>query len=277
MHDIKSLFAAALVAGTIALGATFASAGERFIVLASTTSTDNSGLFKHILPMFTAITGIEVRVIARGTGQALQIGRDGDADVLLVHDTTAELAFVDEGYGVKRRRVMYNDFIIVGPRDDAAGIAGGHDVVASLKQIAQAGATFVSRGDDSGTNRAERRFWGSAGVDVTAASGTWYLEAGAGMGATLNIASAENAHTMSDRGTWLSFENRRDLKILVEGDPLLFNQYGVILIDPVRHPHVKEADGMALIEWLTSPIGQDAIASFRIEGEQLFFPNYNDR
>lgn len=275
MLRLTAFFAVALLAAAIALGAALAFAGTRFIVLASTTSTDNSGLFKHILPLFTAQTGIEVRVVARGTGQALQMGRDGDADVLLVHDTAAELKFVDEGYGVERRPVMYNDFIIVGPNDDPVAIAGSHDVVAALKQIANARATFISRGDDSGTNRAERRFWDSAGVDVDTASGTWYLEAGAGMGTTLNVAAAENSHTMSDRGTWLSFENRRDLAILVEGDLLLFNQYGVILIDPVRHPHVKKADGRALIAWLTSPEGQQEITSFRIGGEQLFFPNYD--
>lgn len=275
MLRLTRFFAAPLFAAAIALSAASPFAGERFIVLASTTSTDNSGLFKHILPLFTAKTGIGVRVVARGTGQALQMGRDGDADVLLVHDTAAELKFVGEGYGIERRTVMYNDFIIVGPKHDPAAIAGSHDAVAALKQIANAGATFVSRGDDSGTNRAERRFWNSAGVDVDTASGTWYLEAGAGMGATLNVAAAENAHTMSDRGTWLSFENHRDLVVLVEGDPLLFNQYGVILIDPVRHPHVKKADGRALIEWLTSPEGQKEIASFRIGGEQLFFPNYD--
>jgi tungstate transport system substrate-binding protein len=263
------------LAAAILLGAMPAHASERFIVLASTTSTDNSGLFKHILPLFTATTGIEVRVVARGTGQALQMGRDGDADVLLVHDTTAELKFVDEGYGIEWRPVMYNDFIIVGPKDDPAAIRGSHDVVSALKKIEDAGATFISRGDDSGTNRAERRFWDSAGVDVDTASGTWYLEAGAGMGATLNVAAAENTHTMSDRGTWLSFENRRDLVVLVEGDPLLFNQYGIILIDPLRHPHVKQADGMALIEWLTSPEGQQEIAAFQIGAEPLFFPNYD--
>ena len=277
MPRSTSFLAATLLAAAILLGAMPTLAGDRFVVLASTTSTDNSGLFKHILPLFTAKTGIEVRVVARGTGQALQMGRDGDADVLLVHDTAAELKFVDEGYGIERRQVMYNDFIIVGPHDDPAAIAGSHDVVAALKNIADAGATFVSRGDDSGTNRAERRFWNSAGVDVDAASGTWYLEAGAGMGATLNVAAAENSYTMSDRGTWLSFENRRDLAILVEGDPLLFNQYGVILIDPARHPHVKKADGMALIEWLTSPEGQQEIASFKIGGQQLFFPNHDGR
>ena len=275
MPQLGPVVAATLLAASILLGAASAVADERFVVLASTTSTDNSGLFKHILPPFTAKTDIEVRVVARGTGQALQMGRDGDADVLLVHDATAELKFIDDGYGIERRQVMYNDFIIVGPKDDPATIAGTHDVVAALKRIADTGVTFVSRGDDSGTNRAERRFWNSAGVDVDTASGTWYLEAGAGMGATLNVAAAESTYTMSDRGTWLSFENRRDLVVLVEGDPLLFNQYGVILIDPRRHPHVKRGDGMALIEWLTSPEGQKQIASFQIGGEQLFFPNHD--
>ena len=273
MHGIKSLFAAALVAGTIALGATFASAGERFIVLASTTSTDNSGLFKHILPMFTAITGIEVRVIARGTGQALQIGRDGDADVLLVHDTTAELAFVDEGYGVKHRRVMYNDFIIVGPENDPAGIRGVKSVVDGMARIARTGNFFVSRGDDSGTHKKELAIWHMAGIDAAKSSGQWYREAGAGMGATLNTASAMPAYALSDRGTWLKFENRGGLRLLAENDPLFVNPYGVILINPARHPYVKAKLGQAFIDWITGAEGQAAIAAYRIKGSQAFFPN----
>ncbi len=265
---------ASLVALSVILGTSPGSAGDRYIVLASTTSTENSGLFKHILPMFESETGIEVRVVARGTGQALQMGRAGDADALLVHDKKAEIAFVERGFGVKRHEIMYNDFIVIGPASDPAEIASTANVVDAFRAIADIQATFVSRGDDSGTNRAELRFWESAGIDVKSVSGTWYLEAGAGMGATLNVAAAEDAHTMSDRGTWLSFENPRDLTVLVEGDPRLFNQYGVILINPARHAHVKVSDAMALIEWLTSHRGQAAIASFQIRGEQLFFPNY---
>jgi tungstate transport system substrate-binding protein len=246
---------------------------EKYITLASTTSTENSGLFGHILPLFTQASGIEVRVVARGTGQALQMARDGDADVLLVHDKDGELKLVEEGFAVERRDVMYNDYVVVGPSEDPAGIRGLGDVVAGFKKIAETGSTFVSRGDDSGTHRAELRFWQEAGVDARAASGTWYLEAGAGMGATLNIAAAKPAYTLSDRGTWLSFENRADLELLLAGDPRLFNQYGAMLVNPERHPHVKKDWGMAFLDWITSPEGQEAIASFTIGGEQLFFPN----
>jgi len=246
---------------------------EKYITLASTTSTENSGLFGHILPLFTQASGIEVRVVARGTGQALQMARDGDADVLLVHDKDGELKLVEEGFAVERRDVMYNDYVVVGPSEDPAGIRGLGDAVAGFKKIAETGSTFVSRGDDSGTHRAELRFWQEAGVDARAASGTWYLEAGAGMGATLNIAAAKPAYTLSDRGTWLSFENRADLELLLAGDPRLFNQYGAMLVNPERHPHVKKDWGMAFLDWITSPEGQEAIASFTIGGEQLFFPN----
>jgi tungstate transport system substrate-binding protein len=266
---VSTLGALALVCSL----STMTSAEERFIVLASTTSTDNSGLFYHILPPFEKETGIAVRVVARGTGQALGLGRDGDADLLLVHDRSAELRFVAEGYGVMRREVMYNDFVIVGPRSDPARIKGMDDVVEALTKIAAVRALFASRGDDSGTHRAELRFWDEAAIDVDAVSGSWYLETGAGMGATLNVAAGKPAYTMSDRGTWLSFENRGTLELMVEGDPRLFNPYGVMLISPERHPHVKAEDGLAFIEWITSEAGQAAIASFKINGERLFFPN----
>ena len=250
-----------------------------FITLASTTSTEQSGLFAHLLPAFTAATGIEVRVVAVGTGQALNIGERGDADVLLVHDRKAELAFVAAGRGVGRHDVMYNDFVLVGPKSDPAGLAGGRDVVAALRAVASAKAAFVTRGDDSGTNAAERRFWRDAGIDPKAASAGagqgagWYRDIGGGMGAALNACAAMDAYTLSDRGTWLSFSNRRDLVILVEGDQRLFNQYGVMLVNPARHPSVKAALGHAFINWLISPAGQQAVAGYRINGEQLFFPD----
>ena len=249
-------------------------AAERSITLASTTSTDNSGLFAYLLPIFEAESGIRVKVIAVGTGQAIRLARNGDADVLLVHDRMAEVAFVETGGGLDRRDVMYNDFVVVGPRADPAGVAGMGDAVTALSSIAAARATFVSRGDDSGTHRAERRLWAAAEVDVSAASGTWYRETGSGMGATLNTASAMSAYALSDRATWLSFRNRGKLEIAVEGDPRLFNQYGVILMNPARHPHAKEREGRVFIDWLTSARGQAAIAEFTVGGEQLFFPNY---
>lgn len=273
---MRAILKCAALAAGLALGLALSFSGfaqERFIILASTTSTENSGLFRHILPIFEAKTGIDVRVVAVGTGQALQFGRAGDADVLLVHDETAELRFVAEGYGAERREVMYNDFVIVGPKEDPAGIRGMTDAVEAFRRIAVSTATFVSRGDDSGTNRTESRIWDETGIDVDAVSGSWYYEAGAGMGATLNLAAGGNAYTLSDRATWLSFKNRRGLEILVEGDPRLFNQYGVILVNPERDPGVKKEEGLAFIDWITSPEGQAAIASYKIEGEQLFFPN----
>jgi tungstate transport system substrate-binding protein len=265
-------FAALFMADTLLVPG--AIADERSITLASTTSTDNSGLFAYLLPIFEAESGIRVKVIAVGTGQAIRLARNGDADVLLVHDRKAEFAFVESGAGLDRRDVMYNDFVVIGPGVDPAGVAGMGVAVAALSRIAGARATFVSRGDDSGTHRAERRLWDAANVDVNAASGTWYRETGSGMGATLNTASAMNAYALTDRATWLSFRNRGKLEIAVEGDPKLFNQYGVILVNPIRHPHVKERDGHAFIDWLTSARGQAAIAEFTVEGEQLFFPNY---
>jgi len=250
-----------------------AAAQERFITVASTTSTEQSGLFGYILPIFEKETGIAVHVVALGTGQALDVARRGDADVVFVHDRPAEERFVREGFGVERRHVMYNDFVIVGPAADPAHVAGLHDSAEALRRIAEARASFISRGDRSGTNAAELRLWQLAGVDPSAGRGAWYREVGQGMGPTLNTAAAQNAYTMSDRGTWLAFRNRQDLRILVEGDARLFNQYGVMLVNPQRYPHVKAADGQRFINWIVSPAGQRAIASFQINGEQLFFPN----
>src|SRR5215510_8386007 len=248
-------------------------AAERFMMVASTTSTENSGLFQFLLPLFQRDTGIEVRVVAVGTGQAIELAQRGDADVLFVHHKPSEEKFVADGFGVARFEVMYNDFVVVGPRTDPAGVHGMTDVVAALTKVAAAHAPFVSRGDDSGTHKLELSLWQAAGVDVAAASGTWYREAGAGMGATLNTASGLEAYSLTDRGTWLSFTNRGNLAILVEGDSRLFNQYGVMLVNPKKHPHVKATDGQTFIDWLLSDKGQQAIAAFRIEGEQAFFPN----
>jgi tungstate transport system substrate-binding protein len=249
------------------------SAQDRSITVASTTSTEQSGLFEHLLPAFTAKTGIEVKVVAVGTGQALDIGRRGDADVVFVHDRVAEDKFMSEGQGVKRFDVMYNDFIIVGPRSDPAHIAGTKDVLDAFHKIATAKALFISRGDRSGTNAAELRYWRDAGIDIEATKGDWYKEIGQGMGPTLNTAVALNAYTLADRGTWLSFKNRGDLAILIEGDRRLFNQYGVMLVNPEKHPNVKVAEGRAFVDWLISPEGQAAIGAYKINGEQLFFPN----
>jgi len=248
-------------------------AGERFITVVSTTSTENSGLFGYILPQFQQATGIAVRVVAVGTGQAMKNAERGDADVLFVHHQPSEEQFVAQGFGVQRRDVMYNDFVLVGPQTDPARIQGMMDVVAALAQIAATPAPFVSRGDDSGTHKLELSLWEAAGIDVKKASGSWYREVGAGMGATLNAATGLDGYTISDRGTWISFQNKRKLAMLVAGDPRLFNQYGVILVNPAKHAHVKAKDGQAFIDWLTSDQGQQAIADFRIEGQQLFFPN----
>jgi len=262
-------FAAAFIAATL-LASTGAQA-EDFITVASTTSTEQSGLFKHLLPEAKKALGFEIRVVAVGTGQALDMGRRGDADVEFVHDKVAEEKFLAEGFGVKRYEVMYNDFVIVGPKDDPAG-AKGNDVVAALKKIAAMEAPFASRGDKSGTDAAEKRYWKMAGIEPP--KGGWYRETGSGMGPTLNTAAGMNAYALTDRGTWLSFRNRADLVILVEGDVKLFNQYGVMLVNPARHPQVKKEMGQKFIDWLISPAGQQAIAAYRIDGEQLFFPNY---
>ena len=243
------------------------------ITLASTTSTENSGLFDHLLPRFTAATGIAVRVVAVGTGQALRMARNGDADVLLVHHRPSEEAFVAEGYGVRRHDVMYNDFVLVGPGADPAGVRGLDDAAAALAQIAGAGAPFASRGDDSGTHKKERDLWAAAGLDPSAAGGSWYRETGSGMGATLNAAAGMGAYALSDRATWHAFQNKGDLEVLVEGDQRLFNPYGVILVNPARHPHVHAREGQAFIDWLVSDDGQAAIAAYRLDGRQLFFPN----
>jgi tungstate transport system substrate-binding protein len=257
----------------LAIAAWPPSAAERFITLASTTSTQASGLFDYLLPQFTAKTGIEVRVVAVGTGQALKLGEKGDADALLVHDKAGELKFIQQGYGVDRRQVMYNDFILVGPSADPAKIRGLKEAVLAFKKIAQTRAPFISRGDDSGTHRQELRLWKEGKIDVKSASGTWYKEVGAGMGAALNTAAGMNAYTLSDRATWLSFKNRADLILMVEGDPRLFNQYSVILVNPAKHKHVKQAEAVAFMDWLTSPEGQQAIADFKIEGQSVFHPN----
>ncbi len=247
-------------------------AGES-IILQSTTSTQNSGLLDYLLPIFEKKTGIKVKVVAVGTGQALRNARNGDGDVLLVHAKQAELKFLKEGWGVDRRDVMYNDFVIVCPKNDPAGIAGMKNAAAALRRIAENHVPFVSRGDDSGTHKKERALWRKAGIDPTSASGTWYRETGAGMGATLNAAAAMNACTITDRATWIAFRNKGSLKIMVQGDPVLFNQYGVMLVNPARHPHVKEKAARVFMDWLTGPEGQKAIASYRLHGQQLFFPN----
>jgi tungstate transport system substrate-binding protein len=245
-----------------------------FIVMASTTSTEQSGLFSHLLPAFTKETGIEVRVVAQGTGQALDMARRGDADIVFVHDQPAEEKFVAEGFGLKRQAVMYNDFVLVGPKADPAGVKG-KDVSVAMGKLATAGAPFISRGDKSGTHAAELRFWKQAGVDVAATKPAGYKECGCGMGPALNIAASSGAYVLADRGTWLSFKNRGDLSILVEGDRKLFNQYGVIVVNPAKHAHVKVKEAQRFADWVVSPAGQSTIAAYKINGEQLFFPNAN--
>jgi tungstate transport system substrate-binding protein len=245
-------------------------AQERVIIISSTTSTEQSGLFGHLLPLFRGETGITARVVALGTGQALDVGRRGDADVVLVHDRAAEERFVAEGFSTHRRHVMFNDFVIIGPAADPARIAGLRDAPAALRRIAEARAPFISRGDRSGTHAAELRLWRIAGMEP---AGGWYRAVGQGMGPALNMAAAQNAYLLADRATWLAFRNRQELRVLTQGDPRLFNQYGVMLVNPARHPHVKAADGQAFVDWITSPAGQAAIGSYRIHGEPLFFPN----
>jgi tungstate transport system substrate-binding protein len=257
-------------ASTLAILVALPASAQEFITVASTTSTENSGLFGHILPIFQAETGIEVRVVSQGTGQALETGRRGDADVVFVHARAQEEQFVAEGYGVQRFDVMYNDFVIVGPGDDPAGAGDAPDAAAAMAAIAGAQASFASRGDDSGTHVAEVALWNAAGI---APEGGWYLSTGSGMGATLNTAAQVPAYALTDRGTWLSFENRGPLEIVFEGDDVLFNPYGIILVNPERHSHVKAEQGQAFIDWIISDAGQAAIASFTVGGEQLFFPS----
>jgi tungstate transport system substrate-binding protein len=248
-------------------------AAEKSIVVASTTSTQDSGLFDYLLPLFKAKTGIDVKVVAQGTGQALDTARRGDADVVFVHAKSAEEKFLAEGYGVKRYPVMYNDFVLIGPRSDPAAVRGSKDILASLAAIKLKGAAFISRGDRSGTNIAELDLWRLAGIDIAAAKGPWYKEIGQGMGAALNTASADGAYVLTDRGTWLAFKNKGDLVIAVEGDKHLLNQYGVMLVNPQKHPTVKKELGQQFIDWLISPQGQRDIANYKINGEQLFYPN----
>lgn len=267
---LRRLLLATLAALSIPAAQVYAQ--EKSIVVSSTTSTEQSGLFNYMLPIFKMKTGIDVKVVAVGTGQALDIGRRGDADVVFVHDKVAEEKFVEEGFSTKRYEVMYNDFVLIGPKSDPAKIAGGKDIQIALQKIAAAQAPFVSRADKSGTHAAELRYWKGAGISVSPGP-SWYKETGSGMGPALNTASAMNGYILADRGTWLSFKNRGDLAILVQGDPKLFNQYGVMLVNPAKFPHVKKVQGQEFINWLISKNGQDVIASYKIDREQLFFPN----
>ncbi len=267
---------AVLAAAVFGLSAPTVAADE-YIVVQSTTSAEHSGLFDAILPAFREQTGIEVRVVAVGTGQAIKNAANGDGDVLLVHDRLAEDKFVADGHGVSRADVMYNDFVVVGPLGDPAGVASMADVLAAFRKIADSGAPFASRGDDSGTHKAELRLWREAGIDAAAASGGWYRETGAGMGSTLNTAIGLGAYVMADRATWVSFGNKRDYRVMVEGDPRLFNQYGIILVNADRHPNVKARLGETFVNWVLSTEGQAAIASYRVDGRQVFFPNATKR
>ena len=269
MVNARRVFIALL----LSLAAFGADAQQRFITVASTTSTEQSGLFGYLLPIFEAKTGINVRVVALGTGQALDLARRGDADVVFVHAKAAEEKFLAEGHGVKRYPVMYNDFVLIGPKSDPAKVAGGDNVAWALKKISANEAAFVSRGDRSGTHMAELDLWKASGIDLDSAKGAWYRDVGQGMGPALNTASAMNAYILSDRATWLTFKNHGDLEIVVQGDKRLFNQYGVMLVNPEKHPNVKKDLGQRFIDWVTSREGQDAIAAFRINGQQLFFPN----
>ena len=269
----RHLLAISLTVATMALAPGIAPAQEKFIVVASTTSTEQSGLFSHLLPAFEKKTGIKVRVVAVGTGQALDQGRRGDADVVFVHDKPAEEKFVADGFGVRRFEVMVNDFILIGPKSDPAK-AQGRDILEGLKKVEAVKAAFVSRADKSGTHAAELRYWRDAGIDIDRQKGVWYRETGSGMGPALNTASSMDAYILADRGTWLSFKNRGNLDIVTQGDKRLFNQYGVMLVNPAKHPHVKKELGQSFIDWLISAEGQRTIAGYRINGEQLFFPNY---
>jgi tungstate transport system substrate-binding protein len=266
-----------LILGSLGALSLSAAAQDKSIVVASTTSTQDSGLFGHILPLFKAKTGIDVKVVSQGTGQALDTARRGDADVVFVHAKPQEEKFLADGFGVKRYPVMYNDFILIGPMNDPAGIKRSKDIVAALKTIKIKAAPFVSRGDKSGTHAAELALWKAANIDVAGTDkGSWYKEIGQGMGAALNTASASNAYVLADRGTWISFKNKGDLLIAVEGDKRLFNQYGVILVNPAKHPNIKKDLGQRFIDWLVSAEGQKAIADYKIDGQQLFYPNAND-
>jgi tungstate transport system substrate-binding protein len=267
--ELSRTLAAALAALVLAPAA----AQQKYITVASTTSTEQSGLFRHLLPIFEKKTGIQVRVVALGTGQALDMGRRGDADVVFVHARPLEERFVAEGHGVRRFEVMYNDFVLIGPKSDPAEVRGTKDIVAAFRKIGARQAPFVSRGDRSGTHFAELELWKATGIDIARQKGPWYRETGSGMGPALNTASGMNAYILADRGTWLSFRNRGELAILIEGDRRLFNQYGIILVDPARHPNVKKDPGQAFIDWVISHEGQRAIAEYKIGGEQLFFPN----
>jgi len=270
MHTCRALLGL-LVGALLTWGPALAQ--DKSIVVSSTTSTQDSGLFGEILPKFKAKTGIDVRVVAQGTGQALDTGRRGDADVVFVHAKAQEEKFVADGFGVKRFDVMYNDFVVIGPKADPAGIRGGKDVLAAFKAIADNGSPFVSRGDKSGTHSAELALWKKAGLDPAGTKPAWYREIGQGMGAALNTAGGMGAYVLSDRGTWISFKNRGDLEIVVEGDRQLFNQYGIILVNPEKHAHVKKELGQQFIDWVISREGQDAIRAHTINGQQLFFPN----
>lgn len=272
----RRLFSALAAAVFLAAGSVAAIAQDKAIVVASTTSTQDSGLFDYLLPLFKDKTGIDVKVVAQGTGQALDTARRGDADVVFVHAKAQEEKFIEEGFGVKRHDVMYNDFVLIGPNSDPAGVKGGKDITAALEAIQTKQAPFVSRGDRSGTHSAELKLWKEAGIDIDSVKGEWYRDIGQGMGAALNTAGAMNAYVLSDRGTWLSFKNRGDLEIVVEGDKRLFNQYGVMLVNPEKFPTVKAEAGQAFIDYLISPEGQEAIAKYQIDGEQLFFPNADD-
>lgn len=271
---LKRSFLGLATAAVMALGlAGPVVAADEFITVQSTTSTENSGLFDYLLPKFTEKTGIEVRVVAVGTGQAIKNAANGDGDVLFVHDTPSEEKFVADGEGVSRADVMYNDFILVGPESDPVGIKGDDDVVDAFRKIAEAEAPFASRADESGTHKAELRIWEDAGIDVADASGGWYAETGSGMGATLNTGIGMGAYILTDRGTWISFGNKDGYEITVEGDEKLFNQYGIILVNPEKHPNVKAEAGQQFIDWVLSEEGQEAIASYKIDGQELFFPN----
>jgi tungstate transport system substrate-binding protein len=271
----RRILIAAVAAAAVLSGAPV-SAQDKSIVVASTTSTQDSGLFGHILPLFKAKTGIEVKVVSQGTGQALDTGRRGDADVVFVHAKAQEEKFLSEGQGVKRFPVMYNDFVLIGPKSDPAGIKGTKDVAKALQTIKEKQASFISRGDRSGTHSAELKLWKDAGIDIEKDKGPWYKAIGQGMGAALNTAGAGSGYVLSDRGTWIHFKNKGDLQILVEGDKRMFNQYGVMLVNPEKHPSVKKEYGQQFIDWLVSPEGQKAIADYKINGEQLFYPNADD-